>query len=136
MCASGLTQSLFAQKCVSECTVFYILIMPLNEQHKDQNLFQNQACGTRLPMRIDMEGKSTPAINKTVWVSACSSYNILGQWDCCVLRQRVGIRNCGDFYVYHLLPTDRCPVSYCTQGITEFGLVLPIRTIPHVLNFI
>ncbi|KAL4226472.1 hypothetical protein ACF0H5_014455 [Mactra antiquata] len=76
---------------------------------------QNNVCGTQLPMRIDLGEESLPTNGSTLETYACTSYNVLGRWDCCVLRQRAIIKNCGDFYVYHLLPTDRCPVAYCAE---------------------
>ena len=67
-------------------------------------------------MRIDLAGKGMPDVNETVDAYVCTSYDVLGKWDCCVLRQPVKIKKCDNFYVYRLKPTDRCPVAYCAQG--------------------
>ena len=83
-------------------------------------ILQNNACGTQLPLHLELNDRSLPSVNETLSAHVCSSYNVLGSWDCCVLRQRIGIKNCGIYYVYFLEPTDRCPVAYCTQGkLTE-----------------
>ncbi|XP_053376820.1 serine-rich adhesin for platelets-like [Mercenaria mercenaria] len=78
---------------------------------------QNNVCGTQLPLRIDLEGNAMPTPGEILETYACTSYDVLGKWDCCVLRQPVKIANCNDFYIYHLRPTDRCPVAYCAQEI-------------------
>ncbi|KAL3852580.1 hypothetical protein ACJMK2_016200 [Sinanodonta woodiana] len=81
---------------------------------------QNDLCGTRLPLRIDLDGQMLPEVNQTINAFVCSSFDVIGMWDCCVLRQRTQIKNCGGYLVYHLIRSDRCPVSYCVQ---ESGFV-------------
>ncbi|XP_041350107.1 uncharacterized protein LOC121369226 [Gigantopelta aegis] len=74
------------------------------------------SCSGSISMRIDLGDRALPAVEgKEVHASVCGSYEVLGQWDCCVLRQTTRIRNCGKFYIYYLYPVDRCPVSYCVQ---------------------
>ena len=43
----------------------------------------------------------------------CGSYQIEGKWDCCVLRNTIQVKNCGEYFVYLLVPQDRCNVGYC-----------------------
>ncbi|GAB1604997.1 uncharacterized protein LOC115220529 [Argonauta hians] len=75
---------------------------------------KNNLCGTELGMFVDMGNQSFPGISETITVRICSSYAILGKWDCCVLSQHIQLRRCpGDFFIYKLKPTDRCPVAYC-----------------------
>ncbi|XP_062603477.1 uncharacterized protein LOC134265245 isoform X1 [Saccostrea cucullata] len=74
---------------------------------------KNKACGTVVPLRLDLHDQPLPAVNHSVRVSVCGSYTILGKWDCCVLRQPAVVHNCGAFYVYRLRPPDRCDVGYC-----------------------
>ncbi|KAK3612059.1 hypothetical protein CHS0354_021744 [Potamilus streckersoni] len=84
---------------------------------------RNDLCGTQLPLRIELDGQVLPEMNQTINAFVCSSFSVLGMWDCCVLRQRTRIKNCGGFLVYYLTHSDRCPVSYCVQ---ESGLT------PHI----
>ncbi|KAL5015505.1 hypothetical protein ScPMuIL_009775 [Solemya velum] len=89
---------------------------------------KNFACGTKMPLRIDLEGQSMPPhAGETIEASLCSSFDILGKWDCCVLRRRTQIQNCGEFYIYYLFPVDRCPVAYCAKGKSEFVPVITLR---------
>ncbi|XP_060585490.1 mucin-5AC-like isoform X2 [Ruditapes philippinarum] len=81
---------------------------------------KNNVCGTQLPMRIDLAGKAMPGVNETVDAHVCTSYDVLGKWDCCVLRQPIKIKTCAaDIYVYYLKPTDRCNVAYCVQEVND-----------------
>ncbi|XP_052279029.1 mucin-5AC-like isoform X2 [Dreissena polymorpha] len=80
---------------------------------------KNNACNTQLPLRLDLGDRTLPNVNVTIWASVCTSFDILGQWDCCVLRQRIGIRNCSEFYVYYMEPVDRCPVAYCFHELNR-----------------
>ncbi|XP_065939039.1 uncharacterized protein [Magallana gigas] len=77
---------------------------------------KNKACGTVVPLRVDLYEQQVPAVNHSLRVSVCGSYTILGKWDCCVLRRPGILHNCGDFFVYHLSPPDRCDVGYCVVG--------------------
>lgn len=76
---------------------------------------KHNVCGTKLPMHIDLGYQGMPQLGNVSNATVCTSYNILGRWDCCVLRQDIQIKNCGTFYVYKLKHTDRCPVAYCAQ---------------------
>ncbi|XP_052829224.1 uncharacterized protein LOC106883806 isoform X2 [Octopus bimaculoides] len=77
---------------------------------------KNDFCGTKLGMFIDMMNQSFPSTGNTITVTACSSFDILGKWDCCVLSKRIEMRRCpGDFFIYNLKKTDRCPVAYCSM---------------------
>ena len=37
---------------------------------------------------------------------------------CCKWADSIKVRNCGDFYVYKLKPTEYCSQRYCTAGKT------------------
>ncbi|XP_061195204.1 uncharacterized protein LOC133203439 isoform X2 [Saccostrea echinata] len=74
---------------------------------------KNKACGTVIPLRLDLHDQQLPTVNHSISVSVCGSYTILRKWDCCVLRQPAVVHNCGMFYVYRLSPPDRCDVGYC-----------------------
>lgn len=77
---------------------------------------KNKACGTVVPLRVDLHEQQVPAVNHSLRVSVCGSYTILDKWDCCVLRRPGILHNCGAFFVYHLSPPDRCDVGYCVVG--------------------
>nr|XP_022300707.1 uncharacterized protein LOC111108914 [Crassostrea virginica] len=74
---------------------------------------KNEACGTVVPLRVDLHDQPLPPVNSSLRVSVCGSYPILNKWDCCVLRRPAILHNCGSFLVYHLSPPDRCHVGYC-----------------------
>lgn len=79
------------------------------------------ACNTILGMYANLKGASMPPEKTTISAVACASYQILEHWSCCVLQIPIKIRHCtGGFYIYHLRPTDRCPVSYCAVKNTTY----------------
>ncbi|KAK3101923.1 hypothetical protein FSP39_007390 [Pinctada imbricata] len=82
----------------------------------------NGMCGAKIPLRVDLRGQGLPSEGQTLEIDVCGSYNILGKWDCCVLRQPGYIHNCGGYYVYKLRAPDRCSVGYCILGKTKIEL--------------
>ncbi|KAL8612517.1 hypothetical protein ACOMHN_053771 [Nucella lapillus] len=79
---------------------------------------QDNTCGARVPLHVDMGNQPTPRVGENVTASLCGSFNVLGAVDCCVQRQSVTIKRCRhDIYIYRLKPQQRCPVALCAIRI-------------------
>ncbi|XP_071081872.1 uncharacterized protein [Haliotis cracherodii] len=77
------------------------------------------ACGGAVSLRIDLGDQPLPDVGKEVEAWSCGAYDILGKFDCCVLRQPAKIRNCSSFLTYQLQKPDRCDVAYCVEHPRE-----------------
>ncbi|XP_025080334.1 oncoprotein-induced transcript 3 protein-like [Pomacea canaliculata] len=70
-------------------------------------------CGTQAPVWIN--GTHPDVTEGIVQRTSCANYGsdrpLYGP--CCDIEIDIEIKNCGSFYVYHLSPTDSCPISYC-----------------------
>lgn len=82
------------------------------------DLFQPGACGGAVSLRIDLGDQPLPDVGEEVEAWSCGAYDILGKFDCCVLRQPAKIRNCSSFLAYQLKKPDRCDVAYCVERKT------------------
>ncbi|KAK6993838.1 mucin-22 [Biomphalaria glabrata] len=81
---------------------------------------KNHACGTRVGMWLDLSGQPITEDGSIVQAHLCGAYNVLGKYDCCVLRTPVSVKKCSGKFIYKLhKPIDRCPVAVCTKGINE-----------------
>ncbi|XP_022098360.1 uncharacterized protein LOC110983420 [Acanthaster planci] len=89
-------------------------------------------CGTRYPMW--MSGR-LPADGKIAVVEGCINTEDDG---CCNEKFKIVVRNCGDYYVYHLPALPRCvrPAAYCTergQWMMVFKAVSGVQPDPYAL---
>ena len=72
-------------------------------------------CGTHVPLWL--HGTHPTVADGIVTREVCGKQPMPGTTDCCTYKDRIQVKNCGNFYVYRLQPTRGCSIAYCAGNV-------------------